>query len=109
MAMEFNTVQDLINWNKTDTQPVADKVPFPAEWSRDQVAKNIVKEINDMKDPDLTLKVAKYLLGSLVVWHNRALDIKRQENADDVYIWAYDYAKLNSALEVLHDVQSSED
>lgn len=109
MAMEFNTVQDLIKWNETDTQPVADKVPFPAKWSRDQVAQNIVKEINERKDPDLTLEVAKYLLGSLVVWHKRALDIKREERADDVYIWAYDYAKLNSALEVLQDVESSED
>lgn len=106
----FNTVQDLLNWNANETKPAADEVTFPPSADRRDVrAKQIAKEINDNKDADLTLEVAKYLLGSLVVWHKNALAAKRQSNSDDVYLWAYDYAKLNSALEVLQDVQPSED
>lgn len=101
----FKTVQDLLNWNQAQ---VSSQTHPNKNLEINKVAKEIANSINSKKDPDLTLEVAKYLLGSLVIWHKRTLDIRREQQADDIHIWAYDYAKLNSALEVLADIQSGE-
>lgn len=102
--MNFDTVQDLLSWNSTEEMPPKQPLPIENKDYRDLMAKNLAKNINDKKDPDLSLEVAKYLLGSLVSWHKKVLDVKRQEKTGDAYVWAYDLAKLNAALEVLNDV-----
>lgn len=99
----FNTVQELLDWNKTPEHTPNKQLTE----TTDTKARRIVSSVNSNQDPDLTLEVARYLLGSLVSWHTKALNSKRLEKADDVYIWAYDLAKLNSALDVLKDIQSA--
>lgn len=101
---DFKTVQDLLQWNQSQVHKTSPTVNYG-----NLKAEEIAKVITSQKDPALALEVAKYLIGSLVTYHKHAVDAKRKTNADDVYVWAYDYAQLNSALTILHAVESPED
>ncbi|AEC53111.1 hypothetical protein SCRM01_165c [Synechococcus phage S-CRM01] len=97
---EFNTVDDLLKWNSTPPPQ-----PKPLEkLTAQERAKVIAKEVNRVNEPDLNLHLARYLIGSLVSYHKRVVDMKREMEAPDTYIWTYDYANLNSALRCLEDV-----
>ena len=98
---DFSTVQDLLRWNQNNenVNPLLEATPTSK-------AAAFAREILKTHDSAIALETVKFLLSSLVSYHKKVVDLKREQGADDVYVWAYDYAQLNSALTIVHGVEA---
>ena len=97
MLDQIKTVQDLINLNNTE--------PDPSEVHQNNIQEDLIASILE-EEPKVGLAIVKQILVALEDFHIGAIDvIKKEGNIDHIAKWAHDASKLNSAYELISDIE----
>lgn len=97
MLDQVKTVKDLIEFNNTE--------PSPAEVHQNNIQEELVASILD-EEPKVGLEIVKQILIALEDFHIGAIDvIKKEGDTDHLAKWGYDASKLNSAYQLISDIE----
>ena len=97
MLDQVKTVQDLIELNNTE--------PDPSEVHQKNIQEDLVASILD-EEPKVGLAIVKQILTALEDFHIGAIDvIKKEGDIDHIAKWGYDASKLNSAYQLISDIE----